>query len=118
MKRLIFINIILVTLISCEKKKLEKIYTDQGYAIGTIVRGTLPIEYGQHRYSFKIGDIPYIGKYSHPHTISENLIGSHYLVIYKKSNPNKSTLNLYYPIWSEEEFYDLIVWFEENPFTP
>jgi len=117
MKRLLFTSIILLSLTSCEKKKLSTIYDDQAYAIGTIVCENLPLEYGQWRYAFKVGNTAYQGVYSHPHGISENLIGNHYLVIYKKSNPKKSTLNLYYPIWSEQQFNDLVAWFEEYPFT-
>jgi hypothetical protein len=112
MKRLIFICFILLAITSCEKQKLSNIYDDQAYAIGTIIR-----EGDSYHYAFKVGNTPYHGKYSHSHTISEDLTGNHYLVIYKKSNPNKSTLNLYYPIWSEQEFYDLVAWFEEHPFT-
>jgi hypothetical protein len=45
-------------------------------------------------------------------------VGRQFLVVYKLSEPDKSDLNFRYPIYSEQEFNDLVAGFKDKPPKP
>ena len=122
MKQLIFISIILLALSSCQKEKklLEEIYDEPAYAIGTInssISGTFAVQYN---YSFYVGSTKYKGnkKEGGLNPSNSSIIGCQYLVVYKISEPKKNDLNYKYPIYTEQDFLDLLEEFKTNPPKP
>ncbi len=46
------------------------------------------------------------------------MIGCRYLVVYKISEPKKNDLNYKYPIYTEQDFLDMLEKFKTNPPKP
>jgi len=121
MKRLLFISFILLTLTSCKtEKELEEIYNEPGYAIGTInssISGQFAVQYN---YSFYVDSTEYKGnkKEGGLNPGLSSMIGRMYLVVYKLSEPQKNDLNYKYPIYTEQDFLDLLEEFTTNPPKP
>ena len=118
MKRLILISFILLALNSCKKEKeLEEIYNEAGYAIGTIkssVSGTFAIQYN---YIYNVGSSEYKGnkKEGGLNPSGTYMMGKQFLVVYKLSEPKKSDLNFKYPIETEQDFWDMLEKFKNEP---
>jgi len=117
MKRLIFISILLLTLTSCKK---EDIYDDPGYAIGKITKSISAFSAIVYYYEYEVGTTTYKGNKKGVDilTSGSSVVGLQYLVVYKLSEPDKSDLNFRYPIFSEQEFLDLVAGFKNNPPKP
>ena len=123
MKQIIFISLFLLALCSCEKEKqlIEEIYDEPGYAIGKITKSTSVMFVLTYHYEFKTEQqVTYKGKKEGGISNMDDtrMIGRQYLVVYKKSDPNKSDLNFRYSISSEEEFLKLVAGFKNNPPKP
>ena len=116
MKRLLFISVILLALTSCSK---DEIYDEPGYAIGKITSSISAFSAITYHYEYQVGTINYKGK-KNGVDISNgySVVGRQYLVVYKLSEPSKSDLNFRYPIYSEQDFLDLVAGFKDNPPKP
>ena len=115
MKRAILISLIFIALCSCDK---DEIYDDAGYAIGTINTYTSVMGVLTYHYEFKVENKTYRGdkKSGFGNTGGDNrMLGRQYLVVYKRTDPNKSDLNFRYPITDEQQFNDLVEGFKDNP---
>jgi len=115
MKRTIFISLIFIALCSCNK---EEIYADAGYAIGTINSYTSVMGVLTYHYDFKVENKTYKGDKKGGISNSgyeTRMIGRQYLVVYKRTDPNKSDLNFGYPITDEQQFNDLVEGFKDDP---
>jgi len=120
MKRAIYLTLILFTLISCNKEFLEDVYDEPGYAMGK-VNSSVSVTFGvQYNYSYFVGSTEYKGnkKAVGINQGETSIVGRHYLVVYKLSEPKKSDMNFKYYIKSERDFLDLLEKFKNNPPKP
>ena len=118
MKRLILISFVLLGLTSCKKEKeLEEIYNDAGYAIGKITKSTNIAYVLTYHYKYQVVNTTYKGKKSGgvTNTNDNRMTGRHFLVVYKLSEPKKSDLNFKYPIETEQDFFDMLDRFKNEP---
>jgi len=116
MKRLIFINFLLVlAMTSCKKE--DEIYDEPGYAIGK-VNSSISVSFGiQFNYSYNVDFSEYKGN-KRSGGINQDgkfIVGNSFLVIYKLSEPSKSDINFKYRIDSEQDFLDLLEKFKNKP---
>ena len=115
MKKEILISLIFIALCSYNK---DEIYADAGYAIGTINSYTTVMGVLTYRYEYKVENKTYKGDKKEGISTSggdSRMLGRQYLVVYKRSDPNKSDLNFRYPITDEQQFNDLVEGFKDNP---
>ena len=115
MKRKFLIILIIFALCSCNK---EEIYADAGYAIGTINSSISVMGVLTYHYDFKVENKTYKGDKKGGINNSDyemRMLGRQYLVVYKRTDPNKSDLNFRYRITDEQQFNDLVEGFKENP---
>lgn len=116
------ILLLLFILPSCskDKEKVNRIYNDPGYEIGTITSYiSIPFRVS-YKYVFTVEGKKYYGK-EIAYGIGQDddrLIGKSFLVVYNRSNVNESILNMHYFIQSEEDFIGLIKTFETAPPKP
>jgi hypothetical protein len=116
MKRLIFISLILLALTSCNK---DEIYDEPGYAIGKITSSISAFSSVTYYYEYQAGNTTLKGsKTGVDISNGYSVVGRQYLVVYKLSEPKKNDLNFRYPIYSEQEFLDLVAKFQDNPPKP
>lgn len=116
MKQIILISLIFFALCSCNK---DEIYDDSGYAIGTIKSYTSIAGILTYHYDFNVENKTYKGKRKIDGISTSGgdgrMIGRQYLVVYKRTDPDKSDLNFRYPITDEQQFRDLVDGFKDNP---
>ena len=122
MKRTIFISLILLALSSCKKEKelVADIYSEPGYAIGTVM-SSASVNLGiQFNYTYYVGSLEYKGnkKEAGINQDGKFFIGRQFLVVYKLSEPAKSDINFKYRIDSEQDFVDMLEKFRDNPPKP
>lgn len=116
-KTLFGLLIFLFMMQSCKKEDFGEIYTEPGYAIGTITKYiSIPLKVTYY-YDFEVGGSDYTGEEVARGIgqLEERLLGKSYLVVYKLSDINDNHLNFNYSIENQQEFEDLVESFKTNP---